>query len=103
MRVRLFVALLAVAFAMGAAPPSSAGAAPYPDHFCDGSIRAHRAEWGFDGKAIGCDFIRRWTRRWLRHHEKPMGWECITVGETGDCHKRHTHHPRLWFEFYVLD
>ena len=100
---RLVITALVFA-ALAPVPGSSPAAArPYPDTFCDGSVQARGQQWGFDGRAVGCDFQRRWTRRWLRHGEHPTGWECFGVVETGDCHKRHSHHPRLWFEFYVLD
>ena len=100
---RLLVTALAAAAIVAAAGPAPATAHPYPEIFCDGSVHARGQQWGFDGKAVSCDFMREWTRRWLRHHEQPKGWECIGVVETGDCHKRHSHHPRRWFEFYVFD
>jgi hypothetical protein len=103
MRLRaLTVAVpVAVSIAIGVTTPGAAS--PYPEIFCDGTVQARGQQWGFDGKAISCDFMRRWTRQWLRHGWEPRGWECYGVMETGDCHRRHSHHPRRWFEFYVID
>jgi hypothetical protein len=59
--------------------------------------------YGLSGWGIGCEFMQRWAKRFLRHGREPRGWYCVGDSyEGGTCHKRDVR-PHPYFDFYIFD
>jgi hypothetical protein len=92
-----YCAVIALAIA---GSPAGAAPTPMPEHFCNRPVVSRGLAYGVDGSGVRCNFMRFWTARWLDHRGEPRGWNCIDLGEGGDCQKRHA---KAFFEYYAFD
>jgi hypothetical protein len=75
MRVRNpIIALLALAVLAPALAPAPAEATVPPTK-C-GKIKANGKKFKVRGHRVGCDFARRWSKRFLKRGKRPTGWSC---------------------------
>lgn len=66
-----------------------------------GSIRANGKAWTVGGGGAKCHFMRKWSRRYIKHRKSPRGWKCHKRNGSGGCHKRG--HRKRFFIFYPPD
>lgn len=88
------IALTLVAF-VAIAPPEAVAKA------C-GEVKVKHTRLSVGGSSgVGCDFQRRWTKRFLRGGNEPSGWSCrLTSSTSGGCDKRR---GSQFFVFYPVD
>jgi hypothetical protein len=62
---------LGLIVAIGAAPAP----ATMPPVRC-GKMKVEGKTYKVSGHLLDCDFVRKWSRKWLKSHDHPNGWTC---------------------------
>ena len=79
-RIRRIVPIALVAAALPLGLPSAAEARD-----C-GNVKAEGRKYFVSGSDnVGCDFMRKWSRRLARGEKGPRGWDCNKGWRSGGC------------------
>ena len=75
--VRKVTLALVVGIGLALAVSSSPALATMPPVRC-GKLKVEGKTYKVSAHLLDCDFARKWSRRYLKGHDHPNGWECAS-------------------------